>query len=87
LRLLVAMLLNMVAFKDAGIIKDEIEAAWVGIYYYFTGMSGATVEEILRLDGILIIRVENYCASGIDAFRNLGGAFSVASVTILGQRD
>ena len=32
-------------------------------------MSGATVEDILRLDGIPITRVENYCASGMDAFR------------------
>ncbi|KKN20564.1 hypothetical protein LCGC14_0934180 [marine sediment metagenome] len=53
------------AFKDAGITKDEIEAAWVGIFYYFTGMSGATVEDILRLDGIPITRTENYCASGM----------------------
>ncbi len=64
------------AFKDAGIIKDEIEAAWVGIFYYFTGMSGATVEDILRLDGIPITRTENYCASGMDAFRN--ACFGVA---------
>ena len=65
------------AFKDAGIKKEEIEAAWVGIYYYFTGMSGATVEDILRLDGIPITRTENYCASGMDAFRN--ACFGVAS--------
>lgn len=65
------------ALKDAGIKKDEIEAAWVGIYYYFTGMSGATVEDILRLDGIPITRTENYCASGMDAFRN--ACFGVAS--------
>ncbi|MHA2391139.1 MAG: acetyl-CoA acetyltransferase [Promethearchaeota archaeon] len=65
------------ALKDAGIEKSEIEAAWVGIYYYFTGMSGATVEDILRLDGIPITRTENYCASGMDAFRN--ACFGVAS--------
>ena len=65
------------AFNDAGIKKDEIEAAWVGIFYYFTGMSGATVEDILRLDGIPITRTENYCASGMDAFRN--ACFGVAS--------
>jgi len=65
------------AYKDAGIKKEEIEAAWVGIYYYFTGMSGATVEDMLRLDGIPITRTENYCASGMDAFRN--ACFGVAS--------
>jgi acetyl-CoA C-acetyltransferase len=65
------------AFDDAGITKDEIDAAWVGIYYYFTGMSGATVEDILRLDGKPVTRTENYCASGMDAFRN--ACFGVAS--------
>jgi acetyl-CoA C-acetyltransferase len=65
------------AFDDAGITKDEIDAAWVGIYYYFTGQSGATVEDILRLDGKPVTRTENYCASGMDAFRN--ACFAVAS--------
>jgi acetyl-CoA C-acetyltransferase len=65
------------AFKDAGIKKDDIDAAWVGIFYYFTGMSGATVEDILRLDGKPVTRTENYCASGMDAFRN--ACFAVAS--------
>ena len=65
------------AFKDAGIQKDEIDAAWVGIYYYFTGQSGATVEDILRLDGKPVTRTENYCASGMDAFRN--ACFAIAS--------
>ncbi len=65
------------AYKDAGIKKDEIEAAWAGIYYYFTGMSGATIEDMLRLDGIPITRTENYCASGMDAFRN--ACFAIAS--------
>ncbi|MGV9171570.1 MAG: acetyl-CoA acetyltransferase [Promethearchaeia archaeon] len=65
------------AFDDAGITKDEVDAAWVGIYYYFTGQSGATVEDILRLDGKPVTRTENYCASGMDAFRN--ACFAVAS--------
>ncbi|MFX1571526.1 MAG: acetyl-CoA acetyltransferase [Promethearchaeota archaeon] len=65
------------AIKDAGVTKDEIEAAWAGIYYYFTGMSGATIEDMLRLDGIPITRTENYCASGMDAFRN--ACFGIAS--------
>ncbi|MFO8018797.1 MAG: acetyl-CoA acetyltransferase [Promethearchaeia archaeon] len=65
------------AFDDAGITKDEVDAAWVGIYYYFTGQSGATVEDILRLDGKPVTRTENYCASGMDAFRN--ACFAIAS--------
>lgn len=65
------------ALKDAGIVKDDIDAAWVGIFYYFTGLSGSTVEDILRLDGKPVTRVENFCASGMDAFRN--ACFGVAS--------
>jgi acetyl-CoA C-acetyltransferase len=65
------------ALDDAGMKKDEIDAAWVGIFYYFTGLSGATVEDILRLDGKPITRTENYCASGMDAFRN--ACFAIAS--------
>jgi len=65
------------ACKDAGIVKDDIDAAWVGIFYYFTGLSGSTVEDILRLDGKPITRTENFCASGMDAFRN--ACFGVAS--------
>ncbi len=65
------------ALNDAGMKKDEIDATWVGIFYYFTGLSGATVEDILRLDGKPVTRVENYCASGMDAFRN--ASFAIAS--------
>lgn len=65
------------AFKDAGIIKDDIDAAWLGVYYFFTGHSGTTLEDSLRLDGKPITRTENYCASGMDAFRN--ACFGVAS--------
>jgi len=65
------------AIKDAGIKKDEVDASWIGIFYYFTGLSGAMVEDILKLDGKPATRVENYCASGMDAFRN--ACFAVAS--------
>lgn len=65
------------AIKDAGITKNDIEAAWLGVYYDFTGLSGTTLEDAMRLDGIPITRIENYCASGMDAFRN--ACFGVAS--------
>ncbi|MFX1314437.1 MAG: acetyl-CoA acetyltransferase [Promethearchaeota archaeon] len=65
------------ALKDTGIKKDEIDASWIGIFYYFTGLSGAMVEDILRMDGKPSTRVENYCASGMDAFRN--ASFAIAS--------
>ncbi|MHA1273038.1 MAG: acetyl-CoA acetyltransferase [Promethearchaeota archaeon] len=65
------------AMKDAGVDKEEIDAAWLGVYYYFTGLSGTTLEDALRLDGKPVTRCENYCASGMDAFRN--ACFAVAS--------
>ena len=67
------------AYKDAG-IKDpqkEIDAVWCGIQYYFTGLSGGTAADATKLYGKPITRVENYCASGMDAFRN--ACFGVAS--------
>jgi acetyl-CoA C-acetyltransferase len=65
------------AFKDAGIQKDDVDAAWLGVFYYFTGLSGSTLEDALRLNGKPVTRCENYCASGMDAFRN--ACFGVAS--------
>ncbi|MHA1232168.1 MAG: acetyl-CoA acetyltransferase [Candidatus Helarchaeota archaeon] len=67
------------AFQDAG-IKDPdetIEAIWLGNQYWFTGLSGATAADSLKLYGRPITRVENFCASGMDAFRN--ACFAVAS--------
>ena len=65
------------ACRDAGIERKQIQAIWVGAYYRFTGLSGTTAADPLRLYGIPATRVENYCASGMDAFRN--ACFAVAS--------
>jgi len=65
------------AFDDAGVKKDDIDASWLGVFYYFTGLSGALLEDVLRMDGKPVTRTENYCASGMDAFRN--ASFAVAS--------
>lgn len=65
------------ACTDAGIERKQIQAIWVGAYYRFTGLSGTTAADPLRLYGIPATRVENYCASGMDAFRN--ACFAVAA--------
>lgn len=65
------------ACLDAGIDRQEIDAIWVGIYYPFTGVSGAAAADPLKLFGKPVTRVENYCASGMDAFRN--ACYAVAS--------
>jgi acetyl-CoA C-acetyltransferase len=66
------------AFKDAGIKnpQEEIDAIWCGIQYYFTGLSGGTAADAMKIYGKPVTRVENFCASGMDAFRN--ACFSVA---------
>jgi acetyl-CoA C-acetyltransferase len=65
------------AINDAGIQKTDIDAGWVGIQYYFTGLSGGALADYIKLYGIPMTRIENYCASGMDAFRN--ACYSVAS--------
>ena len=70
------------AFNDAGLknhdeIDETIEAIWLGNQYWFTGLSGCTAADALKLYGKPVTRVENFCASGMDAFRN--ACFAVAS--------
>lgn len=64
---------------DAGIEKKRIEAAWLAtaIDSVNVGPSGVPLSVALRLPFIPVTRVENYCASGTEAFR--GAAYAVAS--------
>lgn len=57
------------ALSDAGLTVEDVDAAWVGIYFSFTGLGGAVLADALHIDGKPITRVENFCASGMDAFR------------------
>ena len=67
------------ALADAGIERDEIEAAWLStaIEEQHAGKSGLPLAIALRLPYIPVTRVENYCASGSEAFR--GAVYAVAS--------
>ncbi|UCG81992.1 MAG: acetyl-CoA acetyltransferase [Dehalococcoidia bacterium] len=65
------------ALDDAGIDLKEIQAAWLGIQGAETGCSGARLARALKTDYIPVTRVENYCATGIEAFR--GAAYAVAA--------
>ncbi len=67
------------AFADAGIEPERIEAAWLGTFSPYGGHGKASVSlaDALRLYGKPITRVENFCATGTDAFRN--AAMAVAS--------
>jgi acetyl-CoA C-acetyltransferase len=56
------------ALTDAKIERGRIQAAWVGTLE--SGFAGTALADALKLYGIPVTRVENYCASGMDAFRN-----------------
>jgi acetyl-CoA C-acetyltransferase len=64
---------------DAGIEKNEIEAAWFGSCFdeINVGKSALPLSMTLRLPMIPVTRVENFCATGTEAFR--GACYAVAS--------
>lgn len=65
--------------QDAGIEKTDIQAAWFGSCFDEVGVgkSALPASMSLRLPNISVTRVENYCASGTEAFR--GAVYAVAS--------
>src|SRR5882757_8267592 len=64
---------------DAGIEVKDIGAAWLAVALDHTnvGPSGIPLSTALRLPNIPVTKVENYCASGTEAFR--GAVYAVAS--------
>jgi acetyl-CoA C-acetyltransferase len=67
------------ALQDAGIERDRIEAAWLGVFFdeQSTGKSPLPMSIALRLPNIPVTRVENLCATGTEALR--GAAYAVAA--------
>ena len=67
------------AIVDAGIQTSQIDAAWfaTAIEEVHVGKSGVPLSVALRLPNIPVTRVENFCASGTEAFR--GAVYAVAS--------
>ena len=63
------------ALAEAGVAKDDVDAAWVGTLG--SGASGLTLSKPLQLQYKPVTRVENYCATGSDSFRN--ACYAVAS--------
>jgi acetyl-CoA C-acetyltransferase len=65
--------------QDAGLERDDIQAAWLGTCMdeVNVGKSALSLPRALRLPFIPVTRVENYCASGTEAFR--GAVYAVAS--------
>jgi acetyl-CoA C-acetyltransferase len=67
------------AMTDAGIEPSQLDAAWlaVGFDAMNIGPSGIPAAMALRLPNVAVTKVENYCASGTEAFR--GAVYAVAS--------
>jgi acetyl-CoA C-acetyltransferase len=65
--------------EDAGIERKQIGAAWLGSCFdeVNIGKSALPASLTLRLPNIAVTRVENFCASGTEAFR--GAVYAVAS--------
>jgi acetyl-CoA C-acetyltransferase len=60
---------------SAGAARDDIDAFWLGTLS--SGQSGLVLSRPLGLDYKPVTRVENYCATGSEAFRN--ACYAVAS--------
>ncbi|TVS17919.1 MAG: acetyl-CoA acetyltransferase [Gammaproteobacteria bacterium] len=67
------------AIGDAGVDASQIDAAWFSTHYeeINVGKGGLPLSVTLRLPNIAVTRVENFCASGSEAFR--GAVYAVAS--------
>mgnify|MGYP001153684756 CR=1 FL=1 len=67
------------AVEDAGIEKNDIEAAWFGSFFdeFNVGKSATFLSTTLKLPFIPVTRVENMCATGTEALR--GASYAVAS--------
>ncbi|MHB8464104.1 MAG: acetyl-CoA acetyltransferase [Acidimicrobiales bacterium] len=60
---------------SAGVPLDDIDAFWLGTMG--SGQSGLTLSRPLKLDYRPVTRLENFCATGSEAFRN--ACYAVAS--------
>jgi acetyl-CoA C-acetyltransferase len=63
------------ALTSTGIAKGDVDAFWLGTL--FSGTSGLTLSRPLKIDYRPVSRLENYCATGSEAFRN--ACYAVAS--------
>ena len=67
------------ALGDAKISREEIEMAWLGLFFQeqSAGKSALPLSMALRLPNIPVTRVENMCATGTEALR--GAVYAVAA--------
>ncbi len=63
------------ALGSAGVERDDVDAYWLGTLS--SGQSGLALSRPLGIDYKPVTRVENYCATGSESFRN--ACYAVAS--------
>jgi acetyl-CoA C-acetyltransferase len=63
------------ALASAGVALNDVDAFWLGTMG--SGLSGLTLSRPLKIDHKPVTHVENYCATGSEAFRN--ACYAVAS--------
>ena len=72
------------AYQDAGVKPDDIQAAWVGTAAAnWTGIGGCCLADPLKLRSIPITRVENFCATGLEALRNATYAVAAGAYDVV----
>jgi len=64
-------------------LRKDIEAIWVGTFYNFSGTSGNAASDPLKFYGKPVTRVENYCATGMEAVRNASYAVAAGMYDIV----
>lgn len=69
--------------RDAGVTTEQLQAAWLGTFSpgFNGGKASISLADALRFRERPITRVENFCATGTDAFRN------AAAAILAGQYD
>ena len=67
------------AMQDAGVETNQIQAAWfsTAMDEQHVGKGGTPLSVALRLPNVPVTHVENFCASGSEAFR--GAVYAVAA--------
>ena len=71
------------AISDAGVDVSQIDAAWFSTHFeeINVGKGGLPLSIALRLPNIAVTRVENFCASGSEAFRGAVYAWPLVRAT------